>query len=130
MESPSPISIVQRVYVAFAAGDLATVLSLCSPDVVVTQDPRLPWGGQHVGHDGVTEFGVQLITNIESSVTMEHMFEAGADVVQHGRTSGTVLANGTAFDIPECHVWTVQDGLVTRAQFFIDSTAMLAALHQ
>ena len=29
----------------------------------------------------------------------------------------------------ECHVWTVEDGVVTKAKFFIDSEQMLAALN-
>ena len=56
------------------------------------------------------------------------MFAAGDRVVQHGRTRGTVRANGAAFDIPECHIWTVRDGRVLAAEFFIDSAQMLAAI--
>ena len=129
MNSSSPIGIIQSVYAAFAAADLDAVTKLCSPDIVVTQDPSLPWGGQHVGYQGVAEFAAQLIGTTDSTVTIDGLFQAGADVVQHGRTRGTVRANGASFDVPECHVWTVQDGRITRAQFFIDSAAMLSALH-
>jgi uncharacterized protein len=130
MQNSSPIEIIRTLYSAFASGDLPAIIKLCSPDVVITQDPALPWGGRHVGHQGVTEFATQLITTTDSTVTMENLFQAGDDVVQHGRTSGTVRANGQTFDLPECHVWTVQDGQIIRAQFFIDSAAMLSAIHQ
>ncbi len=56
------------------------------------------------------------------------MFQAGNRVVQYGRTVGTVRATGVSFDLPECHVWTVDDGRVTKAEFFIDTPAMLDAL--
>jgi ketosteroid isomerase-like protein len=128
VDNRSPIDIIQSVYVAFASADLTTILGLCSADVVVTQDPTLPWGGCHVGHQGVTEFATQLISTTDSKVTIENLFQAGDDVVQYGRTRGTVRANGAPFDLPECHVWTVQGGQITRAQFFIDSAEMLSAI--
>ena len=53
---------------------------------------------------------------------------ATGDVVQVGRTAGTVRSNGAAFDIPECHIWTVRNGLVVEARFYIDSASMLEAL--
>ncbi len=130
MESSSPIEVISSVYAAFASADLDAAIKLCSPNIVVTQDASLPWGGRHVGHEGITEFATQLISATDSTVTIENLFQAGDDVVQNGRTRGTVRANGASFDLPECHVWTVQDGRITGAQFFIDSAAMLSAIHQ
>jgi hypothetical protein len=31
-----------------AARDIEGVLALCHPDVVLTQDPALPWGGRYI----------------------------------------------------------------------------------
>jgi ketosteroid isomerase-like protein len=56
------------------------------------------------------------------------MFEAGDQVVQYGRTAGTARASGRTFDIPECHVWTITDGLVSEVSYYIDTAAMLEAL--
>ena len=50
--------------------------------------------------------------------------------MEYGRTSGTVRTNGGAFDISECHLWTIRDGLVQQVEFLIDTSAMLAALSQ
>ena len=50
------------------------------------------------------------------------------NVIQCGRSKGTVRANGRAFDIPEVHIWTLKDGKVVAAHFAIDAPAMLAAL--
>ena len=63
-----------------------------------------------------------------SAVTPIAMFEAENDVVQYGHTAGTARESGKQFNIPECHVWTVVDGKVARARFYIDSAAMLDAL--
>ena len=97
---------------------------------MVTQDDALPWGGRHEGLDGVATFGALLGGTIHSVVTTDEVFEAGARVIQHGRSRGTVLANGATFDMPEVHVWTVRDGKITAAEFYIDTPAMLRALGQ
>jgi ketosteroid isomerase-like protein len=124
----SPLEVVQAAYTALAAKDLDGLLALCDATVVLTQDPALPWGGRFEGTDGVTEFAVKLVGAIDSAVTPIAMFQAGNQVVQYGRTAGTARASAKAFDVPECHVWTVIDGRVTNMAFFIDTAAMLDAL--
>ena len=120
------IEVVRRIYEAFARGDLDAVMAECAADVVVGQDPALPWGGRYVGRDGIAEFALKLVGTIESEVDTEQLFQAGDQVVQQGRTKGTVRHNGAAFDLPECHVWTLRDDVVLNADFYIDSQAMLS----
>jgi ketosteroid isomerase-like protein len=124
----TPLEVVQAAYAALAAKDLQAVIDLCDPDAVLEQDPALPWGGRFVGADGFAEFAIALVGTIDSAVTVHAMFQAGDDVVQYGRTAGTVRANGHPFDIPECHVWTVREGKVHAMRFYIDTAAMLAAI--
>lgn len=126
--SPTPLTIVEQVYEAFGRKDLDAALALCHPDVVVTQDPAVPWGGRFVGPEGAATFFIGLVGAIDSVVTTEGLFQAGDQVVQFGRTRGTVRATGAAFDVPECHLWTVRGDRVAEAAFFIDSDAMLQAL--
>jgi ketosteroid isomerase-like protein len=111
-----------------AAGDVGRILELVDPECVIVQDDRLPWGGRHVGHDGFATFGLALRGNIESTVTTSAMFTADGDVIQVGRTAGTTVTTGTAFDIDEVHRWTIRDGRAVAAHFSIDTPAMLAAL--
>ena len=56
------------------------------------------------------------------------MFMADGDVIQVGRTRGTVVANGSRFDIPEVHRWTIRDGKAVAAHFSIDTPTMLRHL--
>ncbi|HEV7722376.1 MAG TPA: nuclear transport factor 2 family protein [Iamia sp.] len=129
MSSPqSPIEVVRGIYAAMAARDIAAVLSVIGPDLVLTQDPRLPWGGRFEGPDGFATFGLALVETVDSAVTIEAVFEADDEVIQMGRTKGTVRSNGAAFDIAEVHRWTIRDGLAIRAHFAIDTPAMLEAL--
>jgi ketosteroid isomerase-like protein len=124
----SDIEIVKACYQAMAAQDFATLFGLVDEGCVLTQDARLPWGGRHVGHDGLATFGLTLSSNIDSKVTHEALFEADGDVIQVGRTKGTVVATGVPFDIAEVHRWTIQDGKAVACHFAIDTPAMLEAL--
>jgi len=127
-DAPSDVDVVRRIYAALAERDIVTALSLFDPGCVVVQDDRLPWGGRFVGHEGVTEFAIALVTHIDSAVEIEAIFEADGDVIEVGRTRGTVAGTGTPFDVAEVHRWTIRDGLAAVAHFSIDTPAMLDAL--
>jgi uncharacterized protein len=131
-DAPAPesaaTSLVRTFYEAMAAGDVEQLFQLLDPDVVLTQDPALPWGGRYVGHDGFATFGLALRSAIASVVTIDAIFEADDEVIQCGRTTGTVIATGAPFDIAEVHRWTIRDGRAVAAHFAIDTPAMLAAL--
>jgi len=122
------VALVRSIYEAMATGDIERLFELLDPDVVVTQDPRLPWGGRHVGHEGFATFGLTLRATIASAVAIDSIFEADDEVIQCGRTRGTVIATGAPFDIAEVHRWTIRDGRAVAAHFAIDTPAMLAAL--
>ncbi len=122
------IEVVRAIYAAMAAGDLDALAAHIDETCVITQDPDLPWGGHHVGHRGLATFAAALVGTIDSTVTTEVLFAADDEVIQCGRTRGTVRANGTAFDVPEVHRWTIRDGRAVAAHFAIDTAAMRAAL--
>jgi ketosteroid isomerase-like protein len=122
------IQLVEAIYAAMQAKDFSRLFELLDPDVVITQDPRLPWGGHYEGHEGFATFGLALTGNIDSSVAIEAIFEADGDIVQVGRTRGAVRANGVEFDLAEVHRWTIRDGLAVAAHFSIDTPAMLRCL--
>lgn len=128
MTDHSSIEVVQGIYAAMHAKDIPGVLARVSPDIVLTQDERLPWGGRFEGHDGFATFGLKLVEAIDSAVTIDSIFEADDEVVQMGHTKGTVRSNGVVFDIAEVHRWRIEGGLAVRAHFAIDTPAMLAAL--
>ena len=113
--SDTDVELVRAFYAAMAARDFDRLFALLDPACVITQDPALPWGGRHVGHDGFANFGLTLSSTIDSTVAIDAVFEADGDVIQFGHTRGTVRANGARFDIPEVHRWTVRDGKAVAA---------------
>ena len=128
MDTSSDVETVRAIYEAMGSGDFGALFDLLDPACVVTQDEALPWGGRHVGHDGFATFGLTLRGTIESAVTTEALFAADDEVIQCGRTRGTVVANGVPFDIPEVHRWRIVDGKAVAAHFAIDTAAMLEAI--
>jgi len=44
-------AVVQAVYAAFEAGDLARIGALFAAEGVITQSSGVPWGGVHTGLD-------------------------------------------------------------------------------
>lgn len=124
----SDVDVVREIYEAMAAKDIGRLAELFSPSIVLDQDPALPWGGHYEGHEGFIEFAGKLTAAIDSAVTIEYLFQAGDEVVEVGRTAGTVVASGARFDVPEVHRWRIEDGKAVKADFAIDSTLMLEAL--
>jgi ketosteroid isomerase-like protein len=124
----SDVEVVRQLYAAMAERDFDTLLGLVDERVVITQDPRLPWGGRFEGHEGLAAFAAALTGAIDSQVAMEAIFATDREVIQYGRTRGTVRATEVHFDVAELHQWTIRDGRAVAAHFAIDTDAMLAAL--
>jgi uncharacterized protein len=122
------VQVVEAIYVAMAERDVDALIGLVSPEIVITQDERLPWGGRHEGHGGFASFALALTGSITSEVETFAIYAADGEIIQMGRTRGTTVATGTPFDVAEVHRWTLRDGLAVRAHFAIDTPAMLAAL--
>jgi ketosteroid isomerase-like protein len=122
------VDVVREIYECMASRDLERLVQLVDPEVVITQDPAVPWGGRFEGHDGLATFAATLTGTITSAVTTDALFASDGDVVQAGRTKGTVNANGAPFDVAEVHRWTIRDGRAVAAHFSIDNEAMLAAI--
>jgi uncharacterized protein len=125
-----PTDLVRAAYEAFAAGDLDAMLAISTQDIVLTQDVALPWGGRFEGHKGVSDFFLGLVGTIDSQVAPEAIFAAGPTVIQYGRSRGTVRDDGASFDIPECHVFRIEDDKIASVDFYIDSVAMLDILNR
>ena len=126
--SPS-VAVVRDVYAAFERNDAPAIFALFHPEGVITQSARLPWGGRYDGHAGLAEFLGKLTGAIASRVTTERFIDdEDGHVVAIGVTEGHVVATGRRFEVPETHVWTVANGLVTKFESYIDTGAMRLAL--
>ncbi|GAA4735307.1 hypothetical protein GCM10023328_14250 [Modestobacter marinus] len=123
------LALVREVYTAFEQADVPRIMALFAEDGTVAQSPELPWGGVHVGHEGLGYFLATLTGHLDSHPETERLFADGSGhVVQVGRTRGVVRATGAPFDVPEVHVFTVSGGRVHRFEAYLDTAALRAAL--
>ena len=128
MADMTDVEVVEALYAAMAGHDFDRLFTLVDPRIVITQDDRLPWGGRFEGHDGLATFAMALTGAIDSRVEIGALYATDTEVVQYGRTRGTVRATDARFDVAEMHRWQVRDGRAVTAHFAIDTDAMLAAL--
>ena len=127
-DKPDDLTVIRQVYAALAAGDQQAILALTSPDVIIDQSDKLPYGGHFQGYPGLAAFNSGVFGALDSSVEIGELFQAGDRVIQVGRTKGTARRTGRAFDSPEVHVWGVRDGQVVSLHAFVDEQIVNAAL--
>ncbi len=136
-ESDQTLSVVRRVFAAFAAHDLDAFRDLLHPDIVL-----------HVGGGPTTIAGIDSVVAAvlvtvraipDLRVTVVSAFAHGplaaAEVVREGTHTGAVVLpdgtplppSGRAVRLPECVMFTVRGGKVLRMAPYVD---MLDTLRQ
>lgn len=126
---------VQELYAAFNRGDVPTILSLLTDDVVWDNSGvasrECPWNGNFSGKANVPGFFAAVGENIDFGVGVfdPHTFvESGNTVAVVLRLESELRKNGKRLANDSVHVWTFNaDGLVTRYQHFNDTAQELAA---
>jgi uncharacterized protein len=127
----SAVPIAARSYEAFARGDMDAVLADMHPDIEWHQAQGLAHGGTYRGIDEVRREVFDPLDRDwwdEFVVTPEQFLDAGADVVVLGRYRGVARGTAKSLDVPFVHVWTFEDGLVTRFRQFLDTAGWVEAL--
>ena len=116
MTTNNPLATVQRMFEAFANGDLDGLLESVHPDsrwTYVGANPR-PAKGVYVGKDGVGRFFGNILRNLDMTEFRASEFVTEDDtVVVFGFESGTVKATGKPFRNEWAQKYVVRDGLIT-----------------
>jgi uncharacterized protein len=120
--SEASVEAVRRVYAAFGAGDVPTVLDLLG-DVEWHEAEGLKFGGVYRGAQQVAEnvFGPIAEDVSGFAVTPEEYIADGDTVAVVVRYSGTGNETGQELDLPAAHVWDVPGGKVARFRQFVDT---------
>ena len=122
---------VRRLFQAFGRGDVATLMSLLSEDVVwflAGPTGLIPHAGERRGHAGASEFFQLMGAAVEFEAFEPREFVAQGDkVVALGFERGRVRATGKTFDNPWALVFTVRDGLITEFRSYEDTDAVASA---
>src|SRR4051794_14262897 len=122
--------LVQQAYEKFQSGDIQTLLSLLSEDVV-WQLPKIegvPVGGERRGREEVGQWFATLADAQEVRQFEPREFVAqGDNVVALGHYAWLVKETGREFQSDFAHVFTVRGGEIARFQEYADSAKAAAA---
>lgn len=123
---PSPnVQLVQSIYDAFAAGDVAAVLARFSPDIVWNEAENSPYADANpcIGPDAVVQ-GVfaRCINEWDGfTVAIDEILDAGHTIVALGRYHGTFKATGRAQHTQLVHIWRIEAGKAIAFQQHADT---------
>ena len=131
MEEARNTKVVQEAYAAFSRGDIQTLLSKFTDDIVWTgvygAGSHVPTAGERRGKAAVAEFFKQVAENINFSRFEPKEFIATGDkVVALGHYTATTPMK-KSFDSDFAMVFTLRNGQVARFQEFCNSAAINAA---
>lgn len=127
--SESCVDVVKRIYETGGKGDVAGMMSLLDPDIVIYEADALPYGGVHRGHAGMGALFQKLNEVVEGfRVIPEQYFVSGNDVAARIRVIGRGRVTGQAIDMAVMEVWTIKDGRATSIRPFYWDTAEFARL--
>ena len=119
------VRIIADAYASFAEDDVASVLAAMSPNVVWNEAESFPYADRnpYEGVDAVVE-GVFARLGAEWdywNLEIEHLLDAGDNVVALGRYRARHSTTGKELDAQFAHIWWLEDGRITRFQQYADT---------
>lgn len=130
MNEQDNIGLVRRIYTAFGAGDVQTILNSVSDGAEwINHGPdTIPYAGSRSGKTQIREFFQAIADSTTGGKVIAENFVAQADtVVATGRYKATVRNTGLDIDTPIAHLFTVRNGKVVRWEGFSDSARVAEA---
>lgn len=125
----SPREIIQSLYDAFAKGDAGAVLGAFDPEIIWNEAEHIPYADRnpYIGPQQVAEgvFGRIMAEWEGFTVNPDKLVHEGDTVVAIGRYRGTYRATSRPLDAQFVHVWTMEDGRITRFQQYADTAQFL-----
>jgi len=124
------VDVVKHLYDAFSRHDIEGILQTLAKDVDWTAPQFIPDGGKHPGREAVRkhlEAQARLYTELSVKVT-EYLSLPGGRVLVAGNIHGRIATTGLAFDAATIWIWTVQGGVITRVEEFLDPTDLMLAM--
>jgi len=101
-------------------------LIFATEDLVWISDPSFPGGGTHMGKENVRRWLANLWIYDEVSIDIEQIIDLDDRALGITRFSG-LSRNGPRVDWVWCHLAWFSEGLISRAQSFLDRDSALEA---
>ncbi len=126
MNEQENTKLVQKTYELFKSGDIETLLSIYSDDIVwqLPEMENVPFGGKRTGRENVVEFFSLVNDSLEDlQIEPTEFIAQGDKVVVLGHYSWRVKATGREFSSDWAHVCTVRDGKIVSSHEYMDTAA-------
>ena len=125
------VSIIRGAYEAFAQGDVAAVVAVIDPNVEWNEAENFPYadGNPYIGPDAVVQGVFARIAEEWEywNIQLDHVLDAGDNVVVLGRYRARQRGTGSEMDIQCAHIWWMRDGRIVRFQQYADTAGAQAA---
>jgi uncharacterized protein len=124
--------IVEAIFTALGAGDLAAAAAHFHSDVVIHEPPSLPYGGVFKGHEGFLDLFQRLATCYDNlSISPSAIADAGPFVMALTTLNGRSRTTGAEISMPLCEVFVVRDGKIADIRpFYWDTAATVEVLRE
>ncbi len=132
MKNNQNIQIIDKLYNAFATGEMPIVLGSMHPKIEwnEAESNSLADGNPYVGPDAV-------LNGVFARLGADHEYFKLTDIELHDMSNNKVLATlrydaknketGKAYNAQAAHLWTLKDGKVTSFQQFVDTKKLADA---
>jgi ketosteroid isomerase-like protein len=138
-QEPAPVdteeadlAVVQRMYDAFAVGDVETVVAAMAEDIVWNEAENFPYadGNPYVGSQAIVEgvFGRIVAEWDYWELDLQDKLQRGNRMVFFGRYNAKHKESGKTISAQFVHLWEVVDGKAASFQQYADTAQVLAAL--
>lgn len=113
------VELVQRAYEAFGRGDIPGVMAVFAPDITWKVPTVVPHGGRAKGQEEVGRFFERLVSMWEDfGLDFKDFVASGDRVCVIGRATGRFNGAQTGYGFVHC--WTIQDGVCTDFDEYVD----------
>jgi len=126
--------VVEKIYTAFKAKNLPTILDLQTKDAewsVAGPADKIPWAGPKHGPEGVAEFlkilGGLLVAEV---FEIRDYFENENKIVALGYQKGYVRPTNVPYEFDFVHLWVLRDGKVVKFRVYYDTAYLGDVLSQ
>ena len=131
MHEQQNIDLIKKLYEAFGKGEIDTIIDHLASRFVWRFDapPTVPFAGDFKTPDEVRRafFGSLAESQKDQALNAEEFVAHDDKVVMIGRYSAMVTATNKRIDVAVVHVFTIQNGKITRYLNFTDSARIAEA---
>ncbi len=132
MEKEKSIKTVQQVYMDFGNQNVEGVLNSLTDDISWNDpgSPGIPYAKMRNGKKEVMSFFMEMGSTVSFSVfTPQEFYYDNNTVIVIGFFAGKAIGTGKEFASDWVMIWNFRGDKISHYQAFVDTAAMIAAIH-